>query len=75
MQFEIKDLTAGNIKQPALYQDCTNPNNIVFVYSFSNGNVRYIFLTGIHTGKESVAAGYDFLVGYKYFNGELYLTN
>lgn len=76
MQFEIKDLSAISIKQPALYQDVTNPNNIVFVYSFSNENVRYVFLTGIHTGKDILdTSSYNFLLQYKYFNGELCLTN
>lgn len=75
MQFEIKDLSAISIEQPALYQDVTNPNNIVFVYSFSNENVKYVFLTGIHTGKDILDGSYNFLLQYKYFNGELCLTN
>lgn len=75
MQSEVKDLSAISVKQPALYQDVTNPNNIVFVYSFSNESIKYVFLTGIHTGKDCFDTSCSFLSEYKYFNGELYLTN
>lgn len=75
MQFEVKDLSAITVKRPALYQDVTNPNNIVFTYSFACGNIKYVFLTGPHTGQDVVDESHSFLKMYKYFDGELYLTN
>jgi hypothetical protein len=75
MQFEIKDLTPVSVKRPALYVDAVNPNNIVLVHSFSNGNVGYVYLTGVHIGDQSTMTSSSFLSTFKYFAGELYLTN